>query len=334
MSQSQRAESADVGAMAAGVLAGDRAMLARAITLIESDAPRHHQSAQELLSALLPKAGSSIRIGITGAPGVGKSTFIDRFGCFLGELGSKVAVLAIDPSSSRSHGSILGDKTRMEKLSRAANAFIRPTPAAGILGGVAATTRESILLCEAAGYDIVIVETVGTGQSEIALRALVDMLLLMQIAGAGDELQGIKKGVIELCDGLIINKADGDNALPAEASRAEFNRALHLLPPATPGWTTRACTASAVTGRGIAQIWRMIQDFVTTTKASGEFEKRRRSQLRAWLHDAVDLRLKRIVAEHDALQAALPRIEAAVMRGELPAAAAADQLLQLLWTDP
>ncbi len=323
----------DMPNLATRVLAGDRAALARAITLIESAAPQHHEAAQTLLAELLPHAGKSIRIGITGVPGAGKSTFIDAFGCTLTEQGRRVAVLAIDPSSSLSGGSILGDKTRMERLSRDDKAFIRPTPTSGILGGVAGKTREAMLLCEAAGYDVVMVETVGAGQSEATLRSLVDFFMLMLITGAGDDLQGIKKGVIELADALVISKADGDNIAAAKAARAQFSRSLHFVAPATAGWQTRAMTASGLTGEGIAEIWRMIGEFEAETKASGAFEERRSAQRREWLHSALEARLREAVYGNAVVQEALPNIEAAVVKGEMPAAAGAEKLLKLVLPD-
>ena len=320
----------NVSDLDAGVLAGDRAALARAITLVESTAPQHKRPAQELLAWLMPHSGGSIRVGITGVPGAGKSTFIDSFGSYLTEHGRRVAVLAIDPSSTLTRGSILGDKTRMEGLSRDENAFIRPSPTGGILGGVAGRTREAILLCEAAGYDVVVVETVGTGQSEVALRSLVDFLMLLLITGAGDELQGIKKGVIEIADALVINKADGDNIAETKAARSQFNRALHFVAPSTIGWQTRALTASGLTGDGIEAIWQMVLDFEAKTKANGGFEQRRSVQRKEWLHFALEAQLKDYVYGHQAIQAVLPQIEAAVMAGELPAAAAAEKLLGLI----
>ncbi len=320
----------DVTALAESLLAGDRAALARAITLVESAAPHHEAPAQALLGQLLPHTGNSIRIGITGVPGAGKSTFIDTFGCHLTERGHKVAVLAIDPSSAISRGSILGDKTRMESLARDDNAFVRPSPTSGVLGGVGGKTREAILVCEAAGYNVIIVETVGTGQSEVTLRSLVDFLLLLLITGTGDELQGIKKGVIEIADALVVNKADGDNSAAAKADRAQFERALRLVAPATEGWRTRALTASGLTGGGIDNIWAVIREFAACTKSSGGFEKRRTEQRKAWLHSALERQLRDYLYGHDAARAALPKIEAAVMAGELPAAAAANELLRLI----
>lgn len=326
-----RQRSQETGAaLADGILSGDRAALARAITLIESRSPRRQNAARQLLARLLPHSGNSIRIGVTGPPGAGKSTFIDALGRHLIESGRKVAVLAIDPSSSLTRGSILGDKTRMEGLAREANAFIRPSPTGGLLGGVAGGTREAILLCEAARYDVVIVETVGAGQNEVALRGLVDFLLLLLISGAGDELQGLKKGVIEIADALVVNKADGDNVRAAQQARVQYQRALQYVAPATAGWTTRALTASGLTGDGVPEIWAMVEEFVAGTKASGVFHRRRSTQRRDWLHSALEAQLRSYLFAHEAVQAALPDIEAAVMAGELSAAAGADTLLRLI----
>ena len=320
----------DIDNYAEGVLAGDRSILARAITLVESNAHHHMTSAQELLQRLLPYTGKSIRIGITGVPGAGKSTFIDTFGTYLTSQGYKVAVLAIDPSSSVTRGSILGDKTRMETLSRDENAFIRPSPTGGMLGGVARKTRESILVCEAAGYDVILVETVGTGQSEITVRSMVDFFLLLLITGAGDELQGIKKGVIEIADALVINKADGDNKIPAQVARSEYNRVLHFLTSATEGWQTQAHTASALTGDGIKDIWTIIQAFQKTTHESGIFTQRRGTQMREWLYALVENQLVDLFFQHPKIKAALPDIEQAVINGNLPATAGAQQLIALI----
>jgi len=329
----REARQIEAAALADALLSCDRAALARAITLIESRAPQHTDAAHQLLGALLPHTGNSVRIGITGVPGAGKSSFIDTFGCHLIQTGHKVAVLAIDPSSDLTRGSILGDKTRMERLSRETDAFIRPSPTGGILGGVAEKTREAILLCEAAGFDVIIVETVGAGQSEVTLRSLVDFLLLLLITGAGDELQGYKKGVIEIADALVINKADGGNLTAAEAARAQYQRALEFTAPATAGWRTRALTASALTGAGIDAIWTLITEFVAQMKASGSFDDRRRKQRRAWLHNALEARLRDTLYGPEAIKAALPEIEAAVIAGELPAASAAEALLRLILPD-
>lgn len=323
----------DVDAYVAGVISGDRAMLARAITLVESNAAHHFEAAQNLLQKLLPHTGKSIRVGITGVPGAGKSTFIDIFGSYLTKQGHQVAVLAIDPSSSVTRGSILGDKTRMENLSHDEKAFVRPSPTGGMLGGVARKTRESMLVCEAAGYDVILVETVGTGQSEITVRSMVDFFLLILITGAGDELQGIKKGVIEIADALLINKADGDNKIPAQAARAEYNRVLHFLTSATDGWTTTAYTASSLTGEGVENIWHVIQKFEKATKESGIFSQRRQAQMREWLHTVVETQLYDFFFNHPMIRASLPDVEKAVMAGHLPATAAAQQLLNLILSD-
>ncbi len=312
---------------------GDRASLARAITLVESSAARHRDAAQALLNALIPHSGGSIRVGLTGAPGAGKSSLIDALGCHITAGGQRVAALTVDPSSALSGGSILGDKTRMGRLSREPKAFIRPSPSGGILGGVGGGTREAILLCEAAGYAIVLVETVGTGQSEAALRDMVDCLLLLTIAGAGDELQGIKRGLIESADLLIVNKADGDNIAAAQSARAQYASALRFIQAATPGWRTRALTASALTGAGVDELWRAVEDFTAQARASGGFQTRRKAQRKAWLRESLEGQMRDYLDGHEALQAALPQIEAAVVRGQLPARSGARQLLQLVLPD-
>lgn len=313
-----------------GVLAGDRAVLARAITLIESNAPAHFAQAQEVLRQLLPHSGRAMRVGVTGVPGAGKSTLIEAMGMALIRDGHRVAVLTVDPTSSLTRGSILGDKTRMEQLSREASAFIRPSPTGGMLGGVARKTRETMLVCEAAGFDIILVETVGTGQSEVTVRSMVDFFLLVLIPGGGDELQGIKKGVVELADAIAINKADGDNRIPAEAARAEYNRALHYLTPAVEGWHTRAYTCSALTGEGVDQLWQVVQRFRERTETSGAFAARRRAQAREWLHTLIDEQLQALFFDNPLVRELLPGLEQAVMDGQLPATAAAHQLLDLL----
>jgi LAO/AO transport system kinase len=315
----------EIGAQ--GVIEGNRTILARAITMIESHAPAHRATATELLRLCLPSSGKSIRIGITGVPGAGKSTFIEAFGLMLCDRGYKVAVLAVDPSSSVSGGSVLGDKTRMEELSRHPSSFIRPSPSGCTLGGVAARTREAMLLCEAAGFDVILVETVGVGQSETAVRGMVDFFLLLQIAGAGDELQGIKKGVIEMADAILVNKADGDNALRAETARGEYNRVLHYLHPFTPGWTPRALSCSAYTGKGVPEVWDLVGEFHNNLIASGVFEKRRREQNVQWLHSLIKEAVLGRFFEQAAVQAMLPDLERAVGAGEIPVAQAVTRVL-------
>lgn len=317
---------------AAGVLARDPTVLGRAITLIESNAPAHQHQAQQLLTQLLPHSSRAQRIGITGIPGAGKSTFIEAFGCHLVDQGRRVAVLAIDPSSSVTGGSILADKIRMEKLCRRREAFIRPSPSGGSLGGVARKTREAILVCEAAGFDVVIVETVGVGQNEVAVRSMVDFFLVLMIAGAGDEMQGIKKGVIELADALVINKADGDNRPRATATQAEMKRVLHYLHCATEGWETPALLASALTGEGVPEVWGTTGQFFANVQASGVLTARRRQQAVEWMHALVAEGWRTRFYASPAVRDRLPAIENAVADGRTPALAAAMELLQLLET--
>jgi LAO/AO transport system kinase len=312
-----------------GVVNGDRSLLARAITLVESNAEQHFQKAQELLQMLLPKSGNSIRIGITGVPGAGKSTFIEAFGMYLCSLGHRVAVLAIDPSSSLSGGSILGDKTRMEQLSRNPRAFIRPSPTAGKLGGVHRKTREAMLLCEAAGFDVILIETVGVGQSEVIIRDMVDFFMLLVLTGAGDELQGMKKGIMELADAVIVHKADGSNKEIAELTRNEYNRILHFLHPATKGWTTKAFTCSSVMGEGINELWKVIQNFKETVHASGVLMERRRAQQRVWIYSMITDQLQYSFFHHPDVKQRLPQLENEVMAGRKTAASAVDTLFHV-----
>lgn len=270
-----------------GILKGDRVLLSRAITLIESSLRSHYELAQHIIEGCIPHSGNSIRIGITGVPGVGKSTFIEAFGKHLTGQGHRIAVLAVDPSSAISGGSILGDKTRMEQLAVDENAFVRPSPAAGSLGGVARKTREIIILCEAAGFDVILVETVGVGQSEIAVHSMVDFFLLLMLAGAGDELQGIKRGIIEMCDGMVINKADGDNINKAQAAKVQYENALHLFQTSTAGWKPQVLTCSSIKKTGIAEVWEMISEFKKITKGSGYFLGRRNRQRKDRLHETI-----------------------------------------------
>jgi len=276
-----------------GVLDGHKASLSRAITLIESKASKHQKSSKDIIESCIPHANKSVRIGITGVPGAGKSTFIEVFGKLLVDAGYKVAVLAIDPSSSISKGSILGDKTRMEELVKEENAFIRPSASGETLGGVARKTREAIILCEAAGFDIIIIETVGVGQSETAVHSMTDFFLLLKIAGAGDELQGIKRGIVEMADAIVINKADGDNVLPAKLAMTDFNNALHLYPSKESDWSPKALICSAVENSGISEIWDLISNYLVLTKKNGYFNKKREKQNEYWLLQTIESTLKR-----------------------------------------
>ena len=311
-----------------GVLRGDRTLLARTITLLESTSPQHRQMAQDILTGLAPHSGKSVRIGITGVPGVGKSTFIEAFGLRLCEAGHKLAILTIDPSSPVRGGSILGDKTRMEKLSHHPNAYIRPTPSGGALGGVAARTRETMLACEAAGFDYIIVETVGVGQSEVTVRSMVDFFLFLALANAGDELQGIKKGVLELVDAIAVNKADGDNIKRARAACGDYTRVLDFLTPYTRGWEPKAVTCSAYTGDGIAEIEQSIHGFVELTRNSGFFQQRRQEQDIQRVHQLIEQRLKESFLADPKIRALLPQLEDQVARAQLPVTAAVTQLME------
>lgn len=304
-----------------------RRALAKTITLLESTRADHRARADELLNALLPATGNSFRLGISGVPGVGKSTFIEALGMHLVGLGHRIAVLAVDPSSSVSGGSILGDKTRMERLARDERCFIRPSPSSGNLGGVARTTRETMVLCEAAGYDVILVETVGVGQSEITVRSMVDLFLLLLITGAGDELQGIKRGVMELADLVAINKADGENRARADATRAEFAHAMHFLTPATEGWTPPAVTCSGLTGEGIPALWAKVEEFRAQTAASGVLGKRRATQLLAWLHGLMEEHLRNMFYTHPSVAGRLAALEQEVVAGTITVAAAAQELM-------
>ncbi len=305
-----------------GILDHDRIILSRAITLVESKLDADQQLGEALIQKLLPHTGKAIRIGVTGIPGVGKSTFIESFGKYLTSIGKKLAVLAIDPSSHRSKGSILGDKTRMDDLSRDENAFIRPTSTASALGGVADKTREAILLCEASGFDVVLIETVGVGQSEISVRNMVDFFLLLLIGGAGDELQGIKKGIMEMADGVVITKADGENKKRALQAQADFQHALHLFPTPASGWVPKVLVASAIEKKGLLEIWEMIDNYHTFTISNGYFDTLRSEQNREWFHSAIEGRLKNEIMKHEALQRKMKEAEQQIIESKISPAAA------------
>jgi LAO/AO transport system kinase len=310
-----------------GVLQGNRGILARAITLVESSSPFHEVQAQDVLQRLLPHTGKGRRIGITGVPGVGKSTFIETFGCFLVERGFKVAVLTVDPTSTRTGGSILGDKTRMEQLSRHPNAFIRPSPSGLTVGGVARRTRETMLMCEAAGYDVVLLETLGVGQSEIAVRSMVDFFLLLMLPGAGDDLQGIKKGIVEIADTVLINKCDGDNLQRARLAAADQEAAIHCLQPATLQWRTPVALSSGLTGQGIPEVWETIDRFYRELEPAGVISNRRQEQLLEWLSDLVNDELRRHFFRDPRVAALLPSLRKQLLGGETTAVRAARDLL-------
>lgn len=312
-----------------GILKGDVSVLGRAVTLVESMAEHHQVIAQEVIEKCLPYSGRSRRIGITGVPGAGKSTSIDEFGLHVIGRGGKLAVLAIDPSSERSKGSILGDKTRMEKLSQQKEAFIRPSPSAGSLGGVARKTRETIVLCEAAGYDNIFVETVGVGQSETAVHSMVDFFLLIQLAGTGDELQGIKRGIMEMADGIVINKADGDNIDRARLAQAQFRSALHLFPPTESGWKPEVLTYSGYFELGIPEVWDMVDRYFAFVEANGYFQVRRHQQERYWMYETIDEALRRRFYDDPAIAAALAEKEARVLGNFQSSFTAARDVLDL-----
>lgn len=312
-----------------GVLAQNRRLVAKTITLIESSLSSHQEKAQTIIDALLPHSGKAVRIGITGVPGVGKSTYIESFGLQLVEQGHRVAVLTVDPSSSKSGGSIMGDKTRMERLSLEKNAFIRPSPSGGTLGGVARRTRETIIICEAAGFDVIIVETVGVGQSETTVASMVDFFLVLMLAGAGDELQGIKKGILELADAIAINKADGDNLENAAKAKIEYETALNLLTPASKIWSPPVLTCSAVTMDGIEDIWHTILDHRKKLKAANALAEKRSKQSLEWLWDLVEEGLRDRFYKNPVVQKTLPEIVKAVEKGKSAPTVAAQRLLNL-----
>lgn len=311
-----------------GVKKGDRMILAKAITLIESNAPKDFDKAQRVLQALLPRTGHSLRIGITGVPGAGKSTFIEAFGQLLCHQGYKVAVLAVDPTSSITGGSILGDKTRMQKLSREPNCFIRPSPSGGTLGGVARKSRETMMLCEAAGCNVILVETVGVGQSETTVRSMVDFFMLVVLTGAGDDLQGIKKGIMELADAIVVNKADGDNLERAKVTQGEYERMVEFIRPATEGWKTHAYRCSALKKTGLLELWAVMREFEKVTKQSGAFENRRQRQIIAWVKTMIDEHLHNLFYEDPVIKGRLPEVRAAVLAGVVSPSQAVAELIK------
>ena len=316
--------------LAAGILAGNRATLARAITLVESRKREHRDVARALLTRLMPHTGKAHRVGITGVPGVGKSTTIDTLGSNLTAAGHRVAVLAVDPSSTRTGGSILGDKTRMAQLAVDPRAYIRPSPSAGTLGGVAAKTRETMLLCEAAGFDVILVETVGIGQSETTVAEMVDFFLVLMLPGAGDELQGIKKGVLEIADLIAVNKADGEGALRARSAASDYRSALHILSPRSPTWSPPVVTISGLANEGLSEMWAQVELHRSKMQATGEWASRRASQQVAWMWDMLQQRLMEALTREPARAARIKALEAAVREGRIPASAAVEDIAGLM----
>lgn len=327
MTRRKRRPMPTAGEFVEGILKGDVSMLSRAVTLVESVSPDHYALAQEVIEKCLPHSGNSRRIGITGVPGAGKSTSIDVFGLHVLKQGGKLAVLAIDPSSERTKGSILGDKTRMEKLSVHPSAFIRPSPSAGSLGGVARKTRETIVLCEAAGYNNIFVETVGVGQSETAVHSMVDFFLLIQLAGTGDELQGIKRGIMEMADGIVINKADGDNIGRARLAQAQFKSALHLFPPTTSGWMPEVLCYSGYYELGIPEVWAMIDRYFEFVKGNGYFERKRQEQARYWMYETINERLRSAFYDNPQVESMLADRERLVLDNRQSSFIAAREVL-------
>ncbi|WP_306262144.1 methylmalonyl Co-A mutase-associated GTPase MeaB [Pararhizobium sp. IMCC21322] len=321
----------DISTLERGILDGHRPLLARAITLVESKRRDHRKTARELLDRLSDNTGHAIRVGITGVPGVGKSTTIEALGNRLTDAGHKVAVLTVDPSSSRTGGSILGDKTRMHTLAANPDAFIRPSPAAGTLGGVAAKTRETMLLCEAAGFDVILVETVGIGQSEITVAGMVDFFMVLMLPGAGDDLQGLKKGVLEIADMITVNKADGDNKLAAERAASEYRNALHILSPQSPTWSPPVLTHSGLKDDGVDALWEQVLLFQTRMTASGEWQQRREEQRIGWMWSMFDTRLKNTLEDRPELQSLAQDLEAEVRSGRLQPGSAAERLFDALF---
>jgi LAO/AO transport system kinase len=320
----------DIDYFVQGVTSQNRLVMAKTITLIESTLPDHQETARAVMDALLPYTGKAVRLGITGVPGAGKSTFIESFGMMLTQKGLRVAVLAVDPSSPRTGGSILADKTRMEKLSVNEQAFIRPSPSSGTLGGVARKTRETMMICEAAGYDVIMVETVGVGQSEVAVASMVDFFLVLMIAGAGDELQGIKKGVLELADAITVNKADGDNIDRAKMARQQYATAMHLLSPPSPDWSTPVLMCSSLTGAGLAEIWDAVLKHRKIMQEKGELERKRHEQSRLWMWALVKEGMEEWFYKNAQVVNLLPLIEKEVVSGKITATSGAAQILSFL----
>lgn len=312
-----------------GILKGDISILGQAVTLVESSLPTDQEIAQKVIEQCLPHSGRSVRIGITGVPGAGKSTFIEALGMDIIKEGHRLAVLAIDPSSERSKGSILGDKTRMQELSGARNAFIRPSPSAGSLGGVARKTRETVVLCEAAGFDTIFIETVGVGQSETAAQSMVDFFLLLQVTGTGDELQGIKRGIMEMADGIAINKCDGNNIDKARVARRQFQNALMLFPPHESGWKPQALTCSSVEKTGIQEVWKMIQDYIVYTKKNGYLNRKRTKQAKYWMYETIHEHLLNSFYRNPEIESRLPQYERQILNNEISSFIAANQLLEI-----
>ena len=316
-----------------GILAGNITTLSQAITLVESANPAHYAQAQEIIERCLPHAGRSVRIGITGVPGAGKSTFIEAVGNMVTSLRHKLAVLAIDPSSERSGGSILGDKTRMESICHNPDVFIRPSPSAGSLGGVARKTRETVVLCEAAGFDVIFIETVGVGQSETAVHSMVDMFMLLQISGAGDELQGIKRGIMEMADTMVITKADGENVRKAELARTQFQGALRLFPLPESGWRPKVYTCSAVAGTGLEEVWKGVEEFLDHIHANGYFQHNRNRQNKYWMYETINEALRGSFYRDPAVEARIGEYEKRVLEDRISSFVAAKELLELYFKE-
>ena len=331
--RTQRTPELSVDEYVDGILKRDIAVLGKAVTLVESTRPEHQEKAQQVIARCLPHAGNSVRVGITGVPGAGKSTFIDALGMHLINSGHKLAVLAIDPSSERSKGSILGDKTRMEELSVAKDAFIRPSPSAGSLGGVARKTRETIVLCEAAGFDTIFVETVGVGQSETAVHSMVDFFLLIQLTGTGDELQGIKRGIMEMADGITINKADGPNLERANLAQAQFRNALMLFPTPESEWLPKVLTCSAYEKTGIDEVWNMITEYIAFTKGNGYFQHKRQKQAKYWMYETINERLKNSFYNNERIASMLEKYEKQLLEDKISSFIAATEMLEVYFND-